>query len=318
MLESVREMFIVAKQRKYPANTLKSYNSDIKIFLDNIMIEKKCNEQEAIKSVTPLVVERFINDNKQLIRDNSYSKSSLNRKLASLTLFYDWLIDMELLDIKNNPFKKIDRYADTEPKQKDILSIDEVKEVIKATYIRRNDDRLFYFVSARTRLLVSLMATTGMRIEEVLNIKLGYVEPVGEDYIINIPSSLTKSGEPRRVPLCGIVTRYYKEYLNEREKIKTESDLLILSNKFKKLSTKDSRFAIKKYVERIGISDRNIGNHSFRHIFRSVATEKNTNEGLICCISGWSRKRLGTQSEVYLHDDERLDNIKIEICKNIL
>ena len=41
MIENLREMFIIAKSRKYPKNTLVSYNSDIKIFFDDIMKKTK-------------------------------------------------------------------------------------------------------------------------------------------------------------------------------------------------------------------------------------------------------------------------------------
>lgn len=318
MNENIREMFIKAKSRRYPKNTIIGYNSDIKIFFDTIMEENNCDETTAIKMVDSIYVENFINYNKQLIRDEEYSKSSLNRKLASLTLFYDWVIKMHILDIKNNPFKGVERFNDTESKQKDSLDIEEIKKVIECTYEKRRGDKQFEFVSARTRFIVALMTTTGMRIEEVLNMKKDFIKPCDDDFIIEIPKTLSKNGRARRVPLCGIVKDYYKEYLNIRNTINIDSDLLILSNKYKKFTTKDSRTAIKKYVERIGITDKNIGNHSFRHTFRCVLTEKNTNEGLLCCIGGWSRKSLGSQSDVYLKDDERLDRIKIEVCKNIL
>ena len=318
MIENLREMFIIAKSRKYPKNTLVSYNSDIKIFFDDIMKKEGCGELEAIKMVDSIFVEKFINDNKQLIKDKEYSKSSLNRKLASLTLFYDWIISMGLLDIKHNPFKGVERFNDTESEEKDSLAIEEVKKLIQCTYEKRRGDKQFEFVSARTRLIIALMTTTGMRIEEILNLQRSFIEPCDDDYIIVIPKEFSKNNKPRRVPLCGIVKKYYDEYLEIRNTIDINSDLLILSNKYKKFTTKDSRSAIKKYVERIGITDRNIGNHSFRHTFRCVLTEKNTNESLLCCIGGWSRKRLGNQSDVYLHDDERLDRVKIEVCKDIL
>lgn len=318
MIEDVRQMFIIAKTRKYPKNTLDSYNSDIKIFFNNIMEDKNVDEITAIKMVDSIFVENFVNNGKQLIKDKKYSKSSLNRKLASLTLFYDWVINMGLFNIKHNPFKGVDRFVDTQSKEKRSLKIEEVKKLIENTYIKRRGDKQFDFVSSRTRFIVALMTTTGMRIEEVLNLKKDFIKPCGNDFIIIIPKEFSKNNKVRRVPLCGVVKKYYSEYLAIRDTIVADSDILILSNKYKKLTTKNSREAIRKYVERIGIEDKNIGNHSFRHTFRSALTEQNVNESLICCIGGWSRKALGNQSDVYLHDDERLDKIKIKVCENIL
>ena len=65
MIENLREMFIIAKSRKYPKNTLVSYNSDIKIFFDDIMKKEGCGELEAIKMVkedmeSPRVMDRII------------------------------------------------------------------------------------------------------------------------------------------------------------------------------------------------------------------------------------------------------------------
>lgn len=314
-MSNLIEKFIVTKSRKYPKNTLRAYESDVKLFINKVVHEKKISQIEAIKSITPMCVENFINDNEQLIREKKYSRASLNRKLSSLTCFYDFLIDMDI--VEKNPFKSIDRYTNVNSKHKECLSIEEIKKIINETYIKMPFERKFEFSSVRTRLIISIMATTGMRIEEVLQLKLGYIIPIGENFIVQVPKSITKNEQPKRVPICGITKKYYLEYMNIRKKINADNDLLILSNNYKKLSTKDSRESIKKYVNRIGI-EKNIGNHSFRHTFRNVLTEKNTNESLLCCIGGWSRKRLGNQSDVYLHDDERLDNIKIEICKDIL
>lgn len=317
-LQNIKEMFIKAKSRKLSKNTLDNYYSDIKNFLDMIMIENNCSEDEAIKLITPLKVENFINDNESSTGEKSYSKATLNRKIASLTSFYDWLIKMKILEIKENPFKHIDRYSEVESKAKDILYIDEIKKVIESTYKKERIDKNFEFASARTRFIISMMTTTGLRIEEVLNIKFKDIEPVGDDFMVNIPKENSKNKEERRVPICASTKKYYLEYLNERNKLDLDCDLLILSNNKKKLSTKDSRVAIDKYVKRAGIEDKKICNHSFRHTFRSVATSNNVNEALICVIGGWSRKALSNQSNVYLHDDEKLDNIKISICSNIL
>lgn len=318
-VQNIKEMFIKAKARKLSKNTLDNYYSDVKNFLEMIMKENSCSENEAIKMVTPLRIENFINENQSYTGEKGYSKATLNRKIASLTCFYDWLIKMDILEIEKNPFEHIDRYSEVESKVKDILYIDEVKKVIEATYRKERIDKNFEFASARTRFIISMMTTTGLRIEEVLNIKLKDIEQIGDDFMVNIPKEISKNKQERRVPICSLTKKYYFEYLEERNKlVLDDNELLILSNNKKKLSTKDSRVAIDKYVKRADIKDKNIGNHSFRHTFRSVATANNVNEALICIIGGWSRKALSNQSNVYLHDDEGLDKIKIEICSNIL
>lgn len=310
---SYKDRFIRSKQRNLTKNTLEGYESDIKTFFNKIIETNKCSELEAIDMVTPEFVEDYVFESQA---SETYSKSSLNRQLASLTSFYDYMIDTLHKVTKKNPFKNIERYEQTESQTRESLSLEDTKKLIAKTY-EFSRGRLHEFSSARARLIIALMTTTGMRIEEVVSIEKSFLEKVGDDYIIAIPKELSKNGQPRRVPICGKTKQYYNEYMIERKSLCCDSKYIILSNNKKKLSKNNSRLAIQKYVKLLGI-EKNIGNHSFRHTFRTVATMKNVNEGLICCIGGWSRKSLGNQSDIYLHDTRELDGIKVEICGGIL
>lgn len=313
---SYKDRFIRSKQRNLTKNTLEGYESDIKTFFNKIMESNKCSELEAIDMVTPEFVEDYVFESQT---SETYSKSTLNRQLASLTSFYDYMIDTLHKVTRKNPFKNIERYGETDPQARESLSLEDTKKLLAKTY-ETYGDRLHEFSSARARLIISLMTTTGMRIEEVVSIEDSFLEKVEDDYIIAIPKELSKNGQPRRVPICGKTKQYYYEYLVQKEKLCcscSDSKYLILSNNKKKMTPNNSRLAIQKYVKRLGI-EKNIGNHSFRHTFRTVATMNNANEGLICCIGGWSRKGLRNQSDIYLHDTSELDLTKINICKNIL
>lgn len=314
------ERFIKEISRNAEEATCIGYESDIRLFLEDISKKKSIeDEEELLKSISNDDVEDWIEFREK--NENSkekYSLNTLNRKIISINLFFTYLKENKGL-ISRNPFNNVSIFDPNkiEKKQKDILTLEEVKKMIAETYIKKSTDRCFYFNSARIRFIIALMVTTGLRISEVLNISLQDIEAVSDGYMININKEKVKNDMDKRVPITGIVVEYYNEYLEERTKLKKiiDKDVLILSSRGKSIDRKITERDIKKYLDRVGI-DKEINNHSYRHIFRTSLTKKNINESLICIIGGWSRKNL-SMSAIYTHDTKDLDKEKMEAC-NIL
>lgn len=328
MISNYVERFIIDCSRKSEDNTVLNYKSDILLFLEDIKQIKKIkeySEEQFFKSINNDDIEDWmqlvLNDNNTesmtVLQHGSYAPSSINRKISSLRLFFEYLKENKNL-IEKNPFNNVMFCKEKNKKKKDILNLTEIKTVIAETYNKRATDRCFEFNSARIRFVMALMASTGLRISELLSIELQDIEKIDEDnYMINISGDRVKNDIDKRVPICGIVSEYYNEYMCERKKLKTlvDKNILILSNRGKKITRTRTESDIKKFVERAGIN-KTINNHSFRHIFRTSLTKNNVNESLICIIGGWSRAGL-SMSGIYTHDTKDLDTEKINVC-NIL
>lgn len=287
--------------RSMSKNTCDSYISDIKKFMSHV-------------NVSPIdvnfdMVEDYIYD---MVRDGSCSKSSMNRYISSIKGFFEYLKNRG--DIEKNPFNNQKHYSlKGSGGNKDYLTLDEFNIVLDKIRTREKGDRYFEFNSKRNELLLSLLFSTGLRIEEALNISFNDMEVVNNGIMV-VCHNKDKSGnnQIKRVPICAITLDRYNSYMSVREKISGE--YLFVSNNGAKFNKKDSNKMIKKYVNRANI-DKNVTNHSFRYSFRTIASCYG-NENLVCAIGGWSYSNMG--NVYYKGNDPSLDYEKIKLCSQIL
>lgn len=78
--------------------------------------------------------------------------------------------------------------------------------------------------SRRLALLIQLLAQTGMRLNEALNMKIEYID--FENNIINIPGAVAKTGKPRQIPMVSELATAIRNYLKI---VKIESGYLFPS-----------------------------------------------------------------------------------------
>ena len=304
--------------RKNSDNTIKSYLYDINLFLDYIKEKKDLeNNMDCVKNTTIEDVEDYLNNCKSN-KDTLYRVSSINRKIISLKGFYEYC-KVNRKNIEHNPFdgqvmfmeqktRKKSAYIQSRPEktQREILTLEEFSRIIREMDIRHKGERNFEFNSARNKFLFSLLFTTGLRIDECLEITLSDIEKTEYGYMINIP--YTKTGVSKRIPISGVVENYYKDYMYVRPWRQT--DILFLSSNRKKLALQNTLDILSKYTKMCNI-DKHITNHSLRHSFRTIITGRGVNENLIRLIGGWATDSI---SGIYVHDDKSLDREKINAC----
>lgn len=145
----------------------KAYGSDYKLFFKFINKEPK-------KIVANDVLE-FI---EWLIKEG-YKNSSINRKIASLSKFFKVMIAAG--EIKKNPVEKLKQFKklsfETDKSVKSSLSMNEIKKAIK--YPCKEDKKII--------VIIRMLARTGLRISEMINIKKDDIQKYNEkNYIIRI------------------------------------------------------------------------------------------------------------------------------------
>lgn len=315
----------------FSRNSKKSYKTDILLFL-NYMCEKKSpkSELELLASITYKDIEYWS------LTQRGKALNTINRKIVALNKFFKYVCKSEET-IKKNPFKEVE--ARKSPKKidentvldyklkerKTVISKEEIRELIQATYIRKTKERNFEFTSARNRFLLSLLFTTGLRIEEALGLRIEGALGVkysqlkkidGAIMAENIPS---KTGFIKRVPIANECLKYYEEYLLERKKFKhgDKSDYLIIGETGGKWNNDNN--SVNKKISEI-LEKANIGKHitchCFRYGFKTYSTAKGINSDIISLMGGWTGG-LSSQADVYLVNDGQLDSQMIE-ASNLL
>lgn len=309
-----RKMDIETKKE----NTSNAYVADVKTFLDYVNNKlHTSNEEKIIKYLKPINCEDLF---LEMSEEKKYTMTTYNRKVISLQKFGKYLVSLGLTNI--NPFGSLGTYKPSKVReekskrqQKEILTNDEVKKVIEYSYTEKNKLK-----GSRTRFILALMTTTGMRISEILNMKKNDIVDTEYGYMININIHKTSdSNGGKRVPMIDKVKQYYEEYMNELQKeIKKKNNhfiwdgTIVLSNTFKKMNRTQTSRDIERLVKSTGIN-KTIHNHNQRATFRTTLSYNGVNETVIRQIGGWS---LTDVEKSYIYDNDE-DLTKQQVC-NIL
>ena len=222
-------------------NTVKSYKKDIDSFLswsyelDNLNF---INFQEA-----------EINNYISFLFESKLKSSSVNRKISSLKALYLYLIKKNI--INNSPVSEI-----VTPKQEKYLPIsmseDEVDKLLASP-------DLSIEIEVRDKAMIEMLYATGMRISELLNLKI-----IDMDINRCVVKVLGKGSKERLIPFGESALEALNSYFSVRKN--STSKEVFLSNRGSKLSRVAFWKRIKIYLSRANLKE-SISPHTLRHAF---------------------------------------------------
>lgn len=234
------------------------------------------------------------------LKEQGKSANTINLYLVSIKNFFKWL-DFEGIykDISQNiKAMPIER---THIRQS--LNIEQVKDLLQ------------YCENDKERLIISLAITTGIRCNEMCNIRIkDFVEKNG----VNCLYVLGKARQGMKTDFVIIpnnILQQIKEYIINNN----ITDYLFISNsnnsKGKPISTKSMRNIVNKIYERAGIKTENLVFHSLRHSFATISI---TNGSDIREVSQSLRHKSISTSMTYIHDLEMVNNKCSNNVSNLL
>ena len=220
--------------KNYSQNTIKSYNSDIKHYFENT---------ESVGEFSSYL--KHLNKNK-------YSKTSINRKITSISTFLSWAVD-------NNYFNQ------NQIKIVNNLKVEKkLPNVLTASYINRLLDSLpeSSEKDIRDKAILELMYSSGLRVSEVSNLTSN---SINKNNSIRV---LGKGSKERVLPMTKRAYVSTKKYI-ETSRPKFENDksknYLFLGVRGGQLSDREIRRIVKF---RTGTFP-----HSIRHTFATHLLE---------------------------------------------
>ncbi len=253
--EALAEYIIYLKiERGLSANTVISYKRDIEKYL-TFLTEKKITQLDEIS--------RFeILDFLQTLRQAGAADNSIIRMVSSLRKFHQYTKRESMMS--DNPMQLIDtpKKASTLPKAISPQSIEKLLEAPDTTTP----------LGVRDRTILELMYATGLRISELVNLKLsdlhltmGFIQTMG------------KGEKERIVPLGEMASQWLDNYLNGAriylsDKSGEESDYVFLNSRGHGLSRQGVWKKVKQLALEAGI-DQNVTPHTLRHSFATHLLE---------------------------------------------
>ncbi|MGX1402375.1 integrase/recombinase XerD [Bradyrhizobium japonicum] len=225
-------------------NTIKGYVQSVSGFL-NWFDQSKGTE---FKKLHRENVREYISYLKTV--KNSKPKT-INTKINALVKFNEFLIESGVQEDRVLTKKDYVKYQ----QQYSSLAKFEYKEVEKFRQL------ILESGNKRNYALITLLAYTGLRISEALNLKLKDVDFVADEIVVKDG----KGSKTRIVELGDVVKKALKGWLKERGKIEGD-DYLFVSNRNKRLDRTTINKIFTNTSQELGM---NITPHDLRHFFCS-------------------------------------------------
>lgn len=280
-------------------NTVLGYSNDLYGFL-NYLCEFILKEQnKSLESIT-------VNDIQQLTLSNLYEyfiyikqkqslkNSTLRHKIACIRSFYYYLCNKaKLIDV--NIAKELE-YPNILKLLPIYLSLDECIRLLSAI---QGDN---YY---RDYAIITLFLNCGMRVSELVDIRIANIKN-------NSIRFIGKGNDERIVPMNQACINALHNYMSIRNKIKTNVDILFLSERKTKMNTGTVRLLLKKYLKIAGLNPM-ISPHKLRH---SASMLLYSNGVDILELKNILGHKSITTTEIYTHIDN--DRLKDAMNRNPL
>lgn len=254
MFEFVQEYLAILKvERNLSDNSISSYENDLRKFIEFIE-SKKINDLDKIDYKN---VVQFFDEQKKF----NLTSSTVSRYTSSLKGFFSFLSEQKY--IKKNPTVNLSS-SKLSRKLPSVLSFEEVEAILEQP---DTNSRL----GLRDRALLELLYSSGLRVSELLNIKLS--DLFFDDEVIRV---LGKGSKQRIVPVGSSAIKWVSKYLKTirpllMKKLKSEN-LVFLNSRGSKLSRMAIWKIVKKYCEQAKIT-KEVHPHTFRHSFATHLLE---------------------------------------------
>jgi integrase/recombinase XerC len=220
------------------------------------------------------------------------SSNSINRKISSLKSFYKYLLKEKIVDI--NPVEKIIRLK-TKKKLPEFLSNQDTDNLLGEELFEDN------FEGYRDKLIVEILYCTGIRREELINLKTRDIDT--EKKTIKVTG---KRNKQRIIPYPSGLDETILKYRDELYALNFNSEFLIITKKGEKAYPNLIYRIVKKYISSISTLSKT-SPHILRHTY---ATQMLNNGADINAVKELLGHANLSATQIYTHNTfEKLTKI---------
>ena len=274
----------IENDKKLSENTLQSYRRDIvqyKKYVESNKINYAKVNSEDIKTYL------------QYLQDMNKKASTISRNLASIRLFYQYLL-------RNNKIKSDPTEGIQSPKvEKRVPSILTTQEVSLLLEQPKNID----LKGIRDKAMLEFAYATGMRVTEIISLNINDVN------LVNGYVTCKNGSKQRNIPLGTMSLKALKEYIEESRPImiKSEKEKSLFVNINGRRLTRQGFWKIIKYYKEQAHITKDITPHVLRHSFATHLLQNGADLKAIQTMLGHSDI---SSTQVYMQfQDESLKNV---------
>lgn len=237
-------------EKKYAVHTITAYRNDLISFYTYL---KHTYEISELTSVEYPMIRSWI----VVLFDQELSKSSINRKLTSLKVFYNYLL--KISEISKSPMAS-HKALKNQKQQELAFSFTEMDEVFEMFDTSSWKDR-------RDQLVIELLYATGMRRQELINLRRTDVDEAQKQIKVK-----GKRNKERFLPVSEDILQKIREHLR-LEPADFEEDYIIKTNKGQQAYPNLIYRVVQKYFKAVSVKQK-CSPHMIRHSFATHLLQK--------------------------------------------
>ena len=232
----------LSSEKRFSEHTIKSYTTDLKQFTSFLSSEFQIIDE--INEISFQIIRTWIAS----LLEKGINPRSVNRKISTLKTYFKFLIrEGELVE---NPMMKV-----VAPKSKKRLPVfieeDQIASLLNEVQFEKG------FVGQRNKLIIELFYVTGIRLSELINIKISDVDFNNQSIKV-----LGKRNKERIIPLSSNVVNDLNIFIENNQKNK----YLFTNLEGEKLYNKLVYRLVNKYIGEISSVNKK-SPHILRHTF---------------------------------------------------
>ncbi len=282
----MRESFLKYLQfeRRYSKHTITSYDTDLSQFEAHLTV---LSSHSTLVNSTHRDIRSWIAS----LVDDGLSANSINRKIASLRSFYKFLLKQGAID--KNPTEKI-QVLKTSKRLPMFINEGDMQRLLDNCEFP--DD----FEGHRDRLIIELLYGTGIRLSELLNVKVSDINISHRSIKV-----LGKRNKERIIPFPKSLGILINNYLNlSREYRQIDSNYLLIKDDGNQCYPMIIYRTVKKYLLQFTTIEKR-SPHVLRHTFATHLLNKGAELNAVKDLLGHSSL---AATQVYTHNS--LDKLK--------
>ena len=269
----IEEFIKYIENKNYSSYTVRCYKRD----LNEYFLFLKENKKDILK-----VDYKFLRTYLALLYDKNYAKKTIARHISSLKSFYKFLFKNNIID--KNPMLLI-KTPKLDKKLPKFLYYDDIDSLL-------NIPDTNTFLGLRDALILETLYSTGIRVSELVNIKLKDI-----DYNENAILILGKGNKERYVIYGSKMENLLEKYISERSTFKIDHDYLFVNRYYNKITDRSIRKIIETNIKK-GALNLNVSPHTLRHTFATHMLDSGADIEIV-------RELLGHESlsttQIYTH-----------------
>lgn len=274
-------IFFLSSEKRFSNHTITAYKNDLLQFFSFL------KKDHLLINDLDLISFKIIRNYIAFLLESDIKARSVNRKISTLRSYFKFLVRMDYLS--TNPMLKI-----IPPKSVKKIPVfvdqDSMLALLNEVSFEKG------FIGERDKLIIELFYVTGVRLSELINIKISDINFDG--YSVKV---LGKRNKERIIPLSNSIANEISSFI-----LKYDLRTYLFTNlKKQKVYNKLVYRVVKKYISKISSIDKN-SPHILRHTFATHMLNNGADINAIKELLGHANL---SATQVYTHNT--IDKLKL-------